>query len=148
MAALYGVEIVAVTRGQNHAKLAEELGASSVVDPSGTDSSEVLREIGSVDSSVVFAPSSSIAQLAIRATKPGGTVVVGATANLGEFPFVLEKRILGSTIGSRRDMKEVLNLAGAGKIKAVCESYPLEQANEALLKLKKGEVRARAVLVP
>jgi propanol-preferring alcohol dehydrogenase len=148
LAALHGVEIVAVTRGHDHAKLAEELGALSVVDPSETDSDEALRKIGLVDSSIVFAPSSSIAQLAIKATKPGGTIVVGITADLGEFPFVLEKRVVGSLIGSRQDMKEVLNLAGAGKLKAVCESYRLEQANEALLKLKKGEVRARAVLVP
>lgn len=148
LAALYGAEVVAVTRGQNHAKLAKDLGASSVVDPSEKDSPEVLRKIGSVDSSIVFTPSSSIAQLAIKATKPGGTTVVGAAASLGEFPFVLEKRVVGSTIGSRQDMKEVLNLAAAGKLRAVCESYRLEQANEVLLKLKKGEVRARAVLVP
>jgi len=148
LAALHGAELVAVTRGQDHAKLAEELGATSVVDPSEKDSEEVLRKIGLVDSSIVFAPSSPIAQLAIRATKPGGTIVVGVAAKLGEFPFVLEKKIVGSLIGSRQDMKEVLNLAKTGKLKAVCESYQLEQANEVLLKLKRGEVRGRAVLVP
>jgi len=148
LARLYGAEPVAVTRGHDHAKLAEELGAATVVDPSEKDSDEVLRKIGPVDSSIVFAPSSSIAQLAIRATKPGGTIVIGVSATLGEFPFVLEKRIVGSLIGSRQDMKEVLNLAKTGKLKAVCESYQLEQANEVLLKLKKGEVRGRAVLVP
>jgi propanol-preferring alcohol dehydrogenase len=121
---------------------------STVVDPSGRDSPEALRKIGVVDASIVFAPSSSIAPLAIAATKLGGTIVLGALTDLDEFPFVLEKRIVGSVIGSEQDMREVLGLAESGKLKALCESHKLEEVNDVLLKLKKGEIRARAMLVP
>jgi propanol-preferring alcohol dehydrogenase len=147
LAAMYGAELVAVSRGSQHLELAKELGASTLVDPSGLDSTETLRKIGMVDASIVFAPSSSIAQLAIAATKPGGTIVMGVLADLGQFPFVLEKRIVGSVIGSRQDMREVLSLAKSGRLKALCESYKLEEVNDVLLKLKKGEIRGRAVLV-
>jgi len=40
---------------------------------------------------------------------------MGVFADLGEFPFVLEKRILGTVIGSRQDVRDVLALASAGR---------------------------------
>lgn len=55
--------------------------------------------------------------------------------------------MVGSVIGSRHQMREVLALAAAGKVRAHCQRFALEDANEALLRLKNGEVRARAVLV-
>jgi propanol-preferring alcohol dehydrogenase len=148
LARLYGADVIAVTRSSQHLKLAEELGASTVVDVSHGSQVEWLKSIGSVDSSIVFAPSSSMAQLAVKATKLGGTVVMGVYANLGDFQFVEEKRILGSVIGSRNDMKQVLSLAGSGRIKVMYDEFKLEQADKALKMLKKSELRARAVLVP
>jgi propanol-preferring alcohol dehydrogenase len=148
LARIFGAEVVAVSRSTQHLKLAEQLGAYTVVDVSVGDPAEWLERIGGVDSSIVFAPSSQLAQLAVKATKPGGTVVMGVWAELGELPFVEEKNIVGSVIGSRQDMREVLTLASAGRIKAICQEFKLEQANEALMMLKRGEVRARAVLVP
>jgi propanol-preferring alcohol dehydrogenase len=45
-------------------------------------------------------------------------------------------------------MLDVLQLAAAGKVRSVCEVFPLEQAEEALLRLKRGEFKVRAVLLP
>ncbi|MCI0573214.1 MAG: hypothetical protein L0Y66_20910 [Myxococcaceae bacterium] len=42
---------------------------------------------------------------------------------------------------------ELLALAAAGKVKVVVETFPLAHAEEALGRLKRGEVRARAVLL-
>jgi propanol-preferring alcohol dehydrogenase len=148
LARLYGAEVIAVSRSTKHLRVADELGASAVVDASKGDPAELLERIGSVDSSIVFAPSNQAAQLAIRATKPRGTVVIGVWAELGQLPFVEEKRIVGSVMGSRQEMMEVLRLAGAGKIKAVYEEFKLEQVEEVLMMLKRSEIRARAVLVP
>jgi propanol-preferring alcohol dehydrogenase len=85
---------------------------------------------------------------AISAIKPGGIVVLGAFAEIGPLPFVEEKTVVGSLLGSRQQMLEVLQLAAAGKVKSICEVFPLEQAQEALHRLKRGEFEARAVLVP
>jgi D-arabinose 1-dehydrogenase-like Zn-dependent alcohol dehydrogenase len=41
-------------------------------------------------------------------------------------PFVDEKRVVGSVIGSRQDIKEVLGLASAGKIKPIYEEFKLD----------------------
>jgi len=91
-------------------------------------------------------PSTTIAQLAVKATKRGGITVIGVWADLGQLPFAEEKRVVGS-VGSREEMKKVLNLASAGKIKSVYEEFSLEKANEVLKMLKNIEIRARAVLV-
>jgi propanol-preferring alcohol dehydrogenase len=148
MARLYGADVIAVARSKQHLALASELGASEVVDVSKDDQEECLRRIGAVGSSIVFAPSTDLAQVAMKATKPGGTAVIGVWVGLGQFPFVDEKRVVGSVIGSRQDMKEVLGLASAGKIKPIYEEFKLEAANEVLNMLNMGQNRARAVLVP
>jgi propanol-preferring alcohol dehydrogenase len=104
--------------------------------------------LGGVDAAVVFAPSDRVLRQAVEAVKPGGTVVLGVHAQVGELPFADEKRLVGSVIGSRLQMREVLALAAAGKVRAHCETYALDDAVEALGRLKRGEIRARAVLVP
>jgi len=146
-AKMYGAEVVAVSRGEKHLKVAEELGASMVIDSSKADPVEELKKIGGVDSSIVFAPSSAVVEQAIKATKLNGTIVVGVWSTLGEFPFPDEKRIVGTAIGSRQAMREVLQFAEAGKIRPVIDQFKLEDANDVLNMLKQGEVRARAVLV-
>jgi propanol-preferring alcohol dehydrogenase len=147
-AKLYGADVIAVSRSIQHLRLAEKLGAGRVVDISKGGLTEWLKNVGPVDSSIVFAPSNTVAQLAIKATKPGGVTVLGVWAEIGDFPFVEEKKVVGSVIGSRNDMKQVLSLASAGKIKSVCEKFKLEKANEVLNMLKKGKILARGVLVP
>jgi len=147
LAALAGAEVYAVARSAEHLALAEELGAHPVDAGSG-DAVGALLGVGGMDAAVVFAPADAVVHQAIAAVRPGGTVVLGVHADVGALPFADEKRVVGSVIGSRRQMREVLALAAAGKIRAHCERYPLDDAALALGRLKRGEVRARAVLVP
>jgi propanol-preferring alcohol dehydrogenase len=146
-ARLYGAEVVAVSRNIKHLKLAEELGAGQVVNTSKGTATEWLKAIGTTDSSIVFAPSGTVVQLAIKATKPGGITVTGVWTEIAE-PLAEERKVANTLIGSRNDMKEVLALASAGKIRPVYEEFNLERASEVLNMLKKGDISARAVLVP
>lgn len=146
IAALFGGEVVAVSRNPVHLDLARSLGATRTVDSSAGDAGAVIRRNGGVDAAIVFAPSDAALAQAIEATKPGGRIVLGVFAQPGVFPFVDGKSLIGTVIGSRRQMHEVLRLAGAGKIKAVVETAPMDQATEVLRRLKDGKVRARAVL--
>lgn len=146
LAALHGGEVVAVSRSRTHLDLARELGATRTVDSSGEDAGRAIAASGGVDAAIVFAPSDQAVAQAITAVKPGGRIVLGVFAQLGTFPFVDGKTLVGSVIGSRYQMRQVLDLAAAGKIRAVVETDPLDQAQEVLARLKRGEVRARAVL--
>lgn len=84
---------------------------------------------------------------AVAATRPGGTIVYGVHADLGQVPFPDEKTLVGSVPGNRQQMREVLDLAAAGRIRAQVQTFTLDQAPQALAALKAGEVRARAVIV-
>jgi len=143
---LYGADVFAVTRSDIHLELSSELGATPV--DAKKDPVETLRGLGGMDASVVFAPSSLVAMQAIKATKPGGTIVMGAWGGFEDFPFYDEKRVVGTLMGSRQAMKEVISLASARKVVPVTKSYRLDEANQVLRNLKLGEVRARAVLIP
>jgi alcohol dehydrogenase, propanol-preferring len=144
---LAGADAVVVARSARHLDLARRLGAASVVDASKGDPGEALKKQGGVDAAIVFAPSTPVMAHAIAATRPGGTIVVGAFVEVGAFFFPDEKRIVGSILCSRQETKDMLELAGRGLLKTVCETLPLERAVEALRRLKSGELEARAVLV-
>ncbi|KIE59013.1 zinc-dependent alcohol dehydrogenase [Methylacidiphilum kamchatkense Kam1] len=146
-ACLAGATVIALSRNPKHLQIAKELGAHDCIDANDSQRLEKLKKEADIDCAVVFAPSNAVAQQAISLVKPGGKIVLGVNALLGEFSFVEEKVILGTVIGPREEMKEVLRLAAEGKIKAISQIFTLEQAPEALLKLKKGEILSRAVLV-
>jgi propanol-preferring alcohol dehydrogenase len=146
-ARIFGADVIAVGRGGTHLDMARELGAMRTISLNDGDAGDILGREGGVDASIVFAPSTPLARQAIRATKRGGVIVLGVNADVGELSFFDNKTIVGSVIGNRQQMREVLRLAAMGKVKAVCESRPLEKAAETLRRLKRGEIRARAVLV-
>ncbi len=146
LAKLYGAETTAVARSSEHLELATELGAVATVDSSQGDPGAALAALGGFDSAIVFAPSTEVLHQAIAAVKPGGVIVLGVFADIGSVPFPLEKTVVGSTLGSRLQMREVLQLAAEGKVRAHCAAYPLEEAQRALSDLKANKVRARAVL--
>ena len=142
----YGAEVYAVTRSELHLALAEELGAIPIdakKDPVGQ-----LLKLGGVDSSVCFAPSTDVAMQAVKSTKRGGTVVMGAWGGIPDYPFYDEKKVVGTLMGGRQAMREVIVLAETQKILPVSETFRLDDVNDVLGSLKHGEVRARAVLLP
>jgi propanol-preferring alcohol dehydrogenase len=147
-ARLYSAEVIAVDRNPRHLQLAAgELGITRTLDLTAGDAGATLAADGGVDAAIVFAPSSAVLRQAARAVKPGGVLVYGVHAELGEIPFVEEKTVVGSLLGNRQEMLEVLALAAAGKVRAIVEAFPLEQAGDALRLLKEGKIPARAVLV-
>jgi propanol-preferring alcohol dehydrogenase len=144
--ALTGARAIAVTRGAQRQSLSEELGAA-VVDASKGDPVAELQRAGGVDAALVFAPSDESVRQAVEATKPGGIVVIGVNATLGAFPFPQEKTVVGSLLGSRQMMREVLRIAADGRVRVASETVPLADAGEALARLKRGDVRGRLVLL-
>jgi propanol-preferring alcohol dehydrogenase len=90
---------------------------------------------------------------AFSSLRPTGTLlVVGLPAENICFPPILmaagEIRIHASTVGTRQDLREVLAMAAAGKVRCQVVARPLAQANEALDQLRNGQVSGRIVLTP
>ena len=143
---------MAVSRSKIHLELATKLGADSslTLQESQDQFLKQLRkeEGGLLDSALVFAPSDSVIETAIKSVKKGGTIVLGVLGNVMDFPTFEEKIIKGSVIGTRKDMVELVELASGSGLKVVVETHKLAEANEVLARLKKSEIEARAVLVP
>jgi propanol-preferring alcohol dehydrogenase len=59
-----------------------------------------------------------------------------------------EKTIRGTLIGSTADMEQVIKICNEKNIEVITQTFPLENANDALKKLKNSEIEARAVLIP
>src|SRR5215216_1473856 len=89
---------------------------------------------------------------ALRATAKGGTVVCGGIhmTDIPSFPYDLlwGERVVRSVANlTRQDGEEFLQLAPQVPVRTEVETFPLESANEALDRLRAGEVRGAAVLV-
>jgi propanol-preferring alcohol dehydrogenase len=146
MARLTGADVYAVTRSAVHQAVAEEVGAVKSFSPKGVGSS--FLPDSSLDAAIVFAPSAAAVQEAVRITKPGARIVLGVPETVGPVDIGDEKIVVGSVLGNRQQMLDVLQLAAAGKLRSVHADFPLDEANRVLGMLKAGEIRARAVLVP
>ena len=106
-----------------------------------------------LDAAIVFAPVGALVPAALAATARGG-VVVCAGIHMSEIPafsydLLWGERVLRSVANlTRRDGEEFLELAPQVPVRTEVETYPLAEANEALARLRRGEVRGAAVLVP
>ena len=137
-----------MSRGSSRLDLAQDLGADRLVDSSRGDAAAQIQRLGGVDAALVFAPSDDVVSQALASLKPGGTLVLGVNATVRDFPFALEQTVVGSLLGSRAMMREVLDIAAAGKVRVEAEARPLDEAAKALADLKDGSVAGRLVLVP
>ena len=57
-----------------------------------------------------------------------------------------QKAVSGSNGGSPGDLAEMLDVAARHGVKAVTEKFAMAKANDAVAKVKKSQVRYRAVL--
>ena len=143
-----GREIYAFTRpGDEDAQaFARDLGA---VWAGGSDERPPVE----LDAAILFAPVGALVPLALRAVARGGTVVCGGIhmSDIPSFPYELlwQERAVRSVANlTRRDGEEFLALAARIPVQTETETFPLEQANEALARLREGRLQGAAVLVP
>jgi len=150
-AKIEGCEVSGVSRKEKHLEVAKKLGADNVFVYSSNQKQflqDVNEEYGLFDAAIVFAPVEQVTDTAIKSIKKGGIVVIATVGNIPNFLAFEEKTVRGTLIGSRKDMEDVIKISDEHKLKVVTESFPLEQANEVLARLKNSEINARAVLIP
>ena len=150
-AKIEGCEVSGVSRKEKHLEVAKKLGADNVFIYSSNQKQflqDVNEKYGLFDAAIVFAPVDEVTDTAIKSIKKGGTVVIATVGRIPNFLAFEEKTVRGTLIGSRKDMEDVIKISDEHKLKVVTESFPLEQANEVLVRLKNSEIDARAVLIP
>ena len=105
-----------------------------------------------LDAAIVFAPAGELVPAALGVTAKGGTVVCAGIhmTDIPSFPYELlwGERVLRSVANlTRADGESFLELAPQVPVRTEVEPYALEEANEALDRLRAGRVRGAAVLV-
>jgi propanol-preferring alcohol dehydrogenase len=134
--------------------------------PDDAAAQELARSLGAVwagptepgppeelDAAIIFAPAGELVPAALEAVCKGGVVVCAGIhmSDIPSFPYELlwGERVLRSVANlTRSDGEEFLELAPQIPIRTEVEVYPLEQANDVLDRLRRGDVRGAAVLVP
>ena len=105
-----------------------------------------------LDAAIIFAPVGALVPAALRAVRKGGVVVCGGIhmSDIPSFPYDIlwEERVLRSVANlTRADAREFLALAPKLSVKTSVSHMPLAAANEALERLRRGELTGAAVLI-
>lgn len=106
-----------------------------------------------LDAAIIFAPVGPLVPMALKAVRKGGQVVCAGIhmTDIPSFPYAYlwGERIIRSVANlTREDGTSFFDIAARAGIRTVTQSFPLDAANEALSRLRNGEIEGAAVLLP
>ena len=141
-----GCEVFVFTRAPRHVEHARSLGAAWAGPPGDAPPA-------ALDHAVIFSPAGEQVPVALERVARGGTVAcAGVTmSDVPGFPYsaLYHERTLRSVANATRaDALELLELAARIGVTTSVEVLPMGRANEALVRVKRSEVRGALVLVP
>ncbi len=134
--------------------------------PGDTTTQQFARELGAVwagdstepppeelDAAIIFAPVGALVPAALRAVAKGGVVVCGGIhmSDIPAFPYAIlwGERVVRSVANlTRQDGEEFLRIAPRVPVRVAIEPFALEAANDALTRLRQGQLQGAAVLTP
>jgi alcohol dehydrogenase/propanol-preferring alcohol dehydrogenase len=145
-----GHEVVAITNSANKEKDAREMGADEVLvvkDHAGQD----LQDMGGADIVLSFSPSMKQNSQVLQGLRPNGRLVTTAVSadpiQADPIPMLFKQTsIIGSAQNDIEDLIDILQLAAAGKVRPVLETYRTDEINTVIQRLMEGKVRHRAVI--
>jgi propanol-preferring alcohol dehydrogenase len=151
-AKVMGMNVVAIDTSDEKMELAKQLGADKTVNALKEDAADwIQKEIGGVHGVVCTAVAKKAFDQAYRAIRRGGTcVMVGLPPESMDVPIfdtVLNgTKVVGSIVGTRKDLQEALQFAAEGKIKTIIETRKLEDINEIYDLMLEGKINGRIIL--
>jgi D-arabinose 1-dehydrogenase-like Zn-dependent alcohol dehydrogenase len=147
----FGYNVAAIGRGAENAALAKKLGASVYIDSKSMNAAQELQKLGGAQVILATAPSSKAMTELIDGLGPNGKLmVIGATFDPMEVtPIQLingSKTIQGWAAGTPADSEDTLRFAAQTGVRPMIETYPLEKADEAYVRMMSGNAQFRVVL--
>jgi propanol-preferring alcohol dehydrogenase len=106
-----------------------------------------------LEAAIIFAPAGELVPRALQAVNKGGVVVCGGIhmSDVPSFSYESlwnERSICSVANLTRRDGKEFFLIAPRIPVKTSVLTFPMEEANEALARLRAGKIKGAAVLMP
>ena len=148
-ARVFGAEVTAISTSPNKEAESKSMGAHYFVNSRENEAMKKLA--GSFDLILSTINQDPDWNTLVAALRPRGTLsVVGvppSPISAHAFPLIASQRaIAGSPSGSPSMLQEMLTVAARHGVKAITQAFPMAKANDAVAKLKKNQVRYRAVL--
>jgi propanol-preferring alcohol dehydrogenase len=145
IAVRWGCDVFVATRGAEHRRLATELGATWV------GAAEDVPD-ATLHAAVMFAPAGTLVPEALRSLRRGGTLALAGIymTPIPELKYerLYHERIVRSVANATRDdARQLMRLAGQIPLRTEVQTFPLEDANRALVTLKRSEIHGAGVLV-
>jgi propanol-preferring alcohol dehydrogenase len=106
-----------------------------------------------LDAVILFAPAGELVPASLRHVRKGGSVICAGIhmSDIPSFPYELlwgERAVRSVANLTRTDGEEFLAIAPSVPVRTEVETFPLEGANAALDRLRRGALRGAAVVVP
>lgn len=152
--ALCAADIIAVDTRPSSLEFARNLGAAHLVDARDRPVDQVRDLTGGagVEAVLDFVGEGPAVEQAFRMLRQGGTYYVigyGGTLNAPTMDFITgEVSVVGNLVGNFTELRELMALAGQGRVTLRTTRYPLDGINEAVEALEHGRIEGRAVIVP
>ena len=145
----FGAEVTAFSNSKDKESDAKSMGAHHFVNT--RDTGALKKVAGSFDLLLSTASADQDWQGYVNALRPKGTLcivgVVPSPVQLQSSALIVgQKAVSGSPTGSPRDLHEMLDVAARHGVKAITERFSMAKANDAVARVKKNQVRYRAVL--
>lgn len=148
-----GYRTVAISSSAAKKEFATKLGAHDYIDGSKGDIGKQLQELGGASCILLTAPNSKLIPQLIGGLGPLGKLVILAAT---EGPTQLDTNSMiqkGLSVsawpsGQAQDCEDTIVFAQVHGVNCMVERFKLEQANEALEKMEKGDIRFRGVITP
>ncbi|HEY6304060.1 MAG TPA: zinc-dependent alcohol dehydrogenase [Terriglobales bacterium] len=146
-----GAEVTAIDVSEEKLALAKSLGAARTLNAATSKVVKEVRGFGGVHVALVTSAAKSAYDMAFYCLRPTGTLLaVGLPAGEISFPPILmaagEIQIKASAVGTREDLREVLEMGAAGTVHCRVSARPLDEVQQVLEQLRRSEVSGRVVL--
>ncbi|MFP4171140.1 MAG: zinc-binding alcohol dehydrogenase family protein [Methanomassiliicoccales archaeon] len=141
-----GAEVYVVTRSEGNKEAARRLGADWVGgydDPFPTE----------LHAGIIFPAVGELVPIALEHLRPGGRLVLAPVTMtpivVEDFNLVWGEREIRSLAHvTRRDGEELMELCGRKSFQTRVETFPFEDLQDAMIRVKRGEVNGNAVVLP
>jgi len=153
IAKLSGARVIAIGRNQEKLKMAEGLGADYIVDASRSKINEEIRKAtngNGVDVMIDFVVNDESVKNSSSSLANGGRMVLVGVSNkplsINPQIFMLKEfSLAGSLVGTKKELADLVELARTKRLQSiVTRRFALDEINDALDALRRGEIAGRA----
>ncbi|PRO66419.1 alcohol dehydrogenase AdhP [Alkalicoccus urumqiensis] len=150
---VFNAKVAAVDLNDEKLALAKESGADMIINPETDGGAHHLlqEQVGGAHAAVVTAVSKAAFNSAVDAVRACGKVIAvglpSETMDLSIPRLVLDGiEVIGSLVGTRRDLEEAFAFGADGKVVPVVQMRPLDEVQDVFEEMAQGKIQGRMVL--